>query len=204
MERPMKIFIAMLPYILILLFLIMFQREILTFDLNLFFLINGISNSFLDYFLIFLTLFGSSFFWIIMILLLSKKNKEISIKLFYVFVIDSILLVFLKFFFFRPRPYELFPSLKISIPEVDIGTSFPSGHSERAFSGAVIIGSYYPKFRLLLALVAFLVGVSRIYLGFHYPLDVLYGCMNGIIIGCTVLSWPTKKVEKFFKRLLKH
>ena len=75
-------------------------------------------------------------------------------------------------------------------------SSFPSGHTAYAFAGATILGNRYPKLRIPLYLVAGLVGVSRVYLGRHYPTDVIGGAIVGTVAGtlvwryrATVLRW---------------
>ncbi len=60
-------------------------------------------------------------------------------------------------------------------------SSFPSGHVAGAFSVSYVIGNKYPKLKLPCHLVAALIAVSRVYLGRHWPSDVLAGA----IIGCS-------------------
>jgi undecaprenyl-diphosphatase len=84
----------------------------------------------------------------------------------------------------RPRP-------SASVPAADPlmgagGWSFPSGHAATAFAGAVALAYLWrrgaPFFFLLAAAIAF----SRVYVGVHYPGDVLAGGALGILVG---LAW---------------
>ena len=172
------------------------------FDHNLFFVINSISNPFLDSFFVLITYVGSSVFWILMIALFwIKKQRKVSIYLIFAFIIDSISLVFLKWLFFRPRPYESFSNLKILSFEIEASPSFPSGHTERAFSGATVLSSIYKKFRIPFFILALLVGLSRIYIGMHYPIDTLVGMINGILFGLITLTFPIKTLQKKLEKI---
>ncbi len=64
--------------------------------------------------------------------------------------------------------------------------SFPSGHSASAFGGAYLLSRYYPKRAPLFYAIAALVGFSRIYVGAHYPGDVLSGSGLGILFAAVL------------------
>ncbi len=103
----------------------------------------------------------------------------------------QILCVLLKRYFSRPRP-TLVPGLA----RVHL-SSFPSGHSMLAVVAYLTLGAILaesvPRVRLKLYILsvamalAFLVGMSRIYLGVHYPTDVLAGWCAGL--SWAVLCW---------------
>jgi undecaprenyl-diphosphatase len=64
--------------------------------------------------------------------------------------------------------------------------SFPSGHSTVSFTLATIASYQYPKLRIPIYLMAMGTGFSRIYLGRHYPSDVLAGAIIGVLIGIQI------------------
>lgn len=67
--------------------------------------------------------------------------------------------------------------------------SFPSGHTAGAFLMATVAGAYFPVLAPLFFTWAALVGFSRIYVGVHYPTDVLAGVMVGIFCGSIGMSF---------------
>ena len=64
--------------------------------------------------------------------------------------------------------------------------SFPSNHAVNSASIAAAVGTFYPKTLIILAPMAALVGLSRVAVGVHYPLDVAAGELLGIIIGVSM------------------
>jgi undecaprenyl-diphosphatase len=81
----------------------------------------------------------------------------------------------------RLRPFINIPNLNIKKIGIDM-YSFPSGHTTAAFSLAVMIALYFPILGLITLPLAFCVGVSRMYLGVHYPTDVIVGMFIGTSI----------------------
>jgi|WetSurMetagenome_2_1015567.scaffolds.fasta_scaffold201908_2 undecaprenyl-diphosphatase len=189
--------------VLVVLFILLgfFKDQALAVDNSIFNVIAGASNPILDFFFISLTYYGSMFFWIFMAFLLwLKRDRKLSIHLAYALVIDGILSLTLKSFFQRPRPDKF--AMNFFLSESDTGSSFPSGHAEKAFSGSTILSSYY-KIRSIFYALSILTAISRVYIGAHYPLDVLFGSLIGLIVGEVVLGIPTEKVEKTVSLLAK-
>ncbi|MDI6704814.1 MAG: phosphatase PAP2 family protein [Bacillota bacterium] len=74
----------------------------------------------------------------------------------------------------RPRPYKTLENA-IALKPPSCQYSFPSGHTCAAFTMAFVLANNMPEFGLAFYLLASMVGISRMYLGFHYPTDVLAG-----------------------------
>jgi undecaprenyl-diphosphatase len=66
--------------------------------------------------------------------------------------------------------------------------SFPSGHATSATAGALVVSQIWPRARAIWWACAVLISYSRIYLGHHYPLDVLGGALLGVALAYWVLG----------------
>lgn len=85
----------------------------------------------------------------------------------------------LKSLFCRQRPYtQVAQAVLVGAPPQR--HSFPSGHAASAFAGAWVLSKHYPRWRLPFYALACLVAFCRIYLGVHYPSDVVVGGFTGI------------------------
>ncbi|MGN6378855.1 MAG: phosphatase PAP2 family protein [Gaiellales bacterium] len=82
----------------------------------------------------------------------------------------------------RARPPFADPHVHALIP-VPHDPSMPSGHAIMAFAGAVVLGALVPVLRWPLLALATGVALSRVYLGVHYPSDVIAGAALGAAIG---------------------
>ena len=166
----------------------------LHFDLSIFEWVQSIQNSVLDMFFKIYTTLGEAgilFIGIAIALIITKKFRKVG---FAMIVALAIMVVgnnlILKNIFARPRPFNLDPDqyawwfdkyIYPDIVEKPTSFSFPSGHSSSAFAAAFVAMFYNRKWGGIIAVLAFFMGFSRIYVEVHYPTDVIAGIFVGLI-----------------------
>ncbi len=100
----------------------------------------------------------------------------------------------LKEFFQRVRPCNALPDALT--PLGCNGTfSFPSNHALNNFAAATYFYRLFPNYKIVLFVTAILVSISRVYLGLHYPSDILAGAIIGSALGC-LFSYLHLMLEK--------
>jgi undecaprenyl-diphosphatase len=88
----------------------------------------------------------------------------------------------LKLIFTRDRPPVAVPNFHALITLPD-SASLPSGHAAGAMAAAVALGAFAPRWRWPAVAVAALIGLSRVWLGVHFPSDVVLGAAIGAVVG---------------------
>ena len=96
--------------------------------------------------------------------------------------------ILLKNLVARPRPYEILAWLQPLIP-LPPDFSFPSGHTSSSLAAATALSfsGLKKKWAIPLIALALLISFSRLYVGVHYPSDVLAGLLLGLF--CGYLAW---------------
>ena len=148
--------------------------------------LQSFSNPFLDNFFIFISLFGSIYFAIIVLsYLYTFNNKENAFKFFIGFICSVLFVTTIKIAINRLRPYEKFPFDIRLIGKPETSASFPSGHSQTAgYIYTYLLINVFKKIwpKIIFGLIFALVIISRMYLGVHYLSDILVGSMIGICL----------------------
>ena len=170
-------------------------------DTTVFYAINHLPHGwYLDGFFGMLSGLGDSgFIWFVIGIWLIVREEKRDKHFFLPLAIAGILSWFFSEVLFksivaRIRPSNILESvISVGFPN---GYSFPSSHATLAFALAVVLSYKEPKLKKLFFSLAILIAFSRIYLGYHFPGDVLAGAVLGFAIGQGVLFW----YRKFKKR----
>ncbi len=99
-----------------------------------------------------------------------------------------------RYFFPRARPFIILEEVNLLLPYKE-SFSFPSGHTAFVFAIATIIYFKNKKVGKFFYLLSFLVGLSRIIVGAHWPLDIFAGALLGIASGI-IISEGIKTVKR--------
>lgn len=124
-----------------------------------------------------------------------KATQQKAIVMLEAQVANAVITQGLKYIINRKRPSEKYPDF---IPVVYEKTpSFPSGHTSGAFANATSLSLAFRKWYVVVPAYSWaaLMGYSRMYLGVHYPSDVLAGAVLG-----SGTAWLTYKVNKHWQQ----
>lgn len=140
---------------------------------------------YLQYFL------GIVFLWLLFCSRYPQKKK-------YVFLFTVLLSILvacfgiaaiIHYFYHHPRPFLVYPVNQIISAS---GSSFPSGHATFFFALAVVVFLYNKKIGGWFLAAALLISLARVYVGVHYPADILAGALIGIFTGWVVWAVARK------------
>lgn len=144
-----------------------------------------IKCDFLDFLFPIITRLGNAgIIWILasVILLFFRKHRKVGITMIVGLILGFIIgNLFLKNIVGRLRPFEVVDGINLLI-NAPTDSSFPSGHTLASVTSACIIFQNYKKIGIFFIVLASLIAFSRLYLYVHFPSDVLFGAILGVII----------------------
>lgn len=114
------------------------------------------------------------------------EDRSFLIVALFAFGVERLLYFVLKNGLKRDRPQEAIGIKSFIIPSDKF--SFPSGHTSGAFLMATLITYYHPAFGLPVYMWSTSVGLSRIFLGVHFPTDILVGMLMGFSVAYLAIN----------------
>ena len=192
-------------------------EEILKLDSKLFLYLNNLGTSKFDIFWISLSKIEANILMYLFLILLFFYIQKIRPKLIYIFYFIFVIALMItitdqganifKDSFKRLRPCyneSIIDSLRLVKENCGGKYGFFSAHASNSFSLAIFFGLLFInriRYIIMITIVyASLISYSRIYLGVHYPIDIIFGGFFGIFVGFVMYSFVYLKFLKFFDK----
>ena len=190
-------------------------EEILKLDSKLFLFLNNLGTTKFDAFWLSLSKIESNILMYLFLIFLFFHIKKLRPKFLYIFYLLFVIALmititdqganFFKDSFQRLRPCyneSISDSLRLVKENCGGKYGFFSAHASNSFSLAIFFGLLFKnriRYMIIITIVyASLISYSRIYLGVHFPIDIIVGSSFGIFVGFFIYSFVYLKFLKFF------
>ena len=174
-------------------------------DVTVFYFINNtLANLVTDSFMKFITdsknwIIFYVIMWFYLVIKGGRKGIVAGILILICILCSDQLSNLLKDLFQRIRPCHVLPHVNLLVGCTD-SYALPSSHAVNNYAAATLFSYFYSNLKFVLFTGAFLVAISRIFCGVHYPFDMLTGIVVGITVGLIIIIlW--KLVDNRFKIL---
>ena len=192
-------------------------EEILKLDSKLFLYLNNLGTSKFDIFWISLSKIEANilmYLFLILLFFYIQKIRPKLIYIFYFFIVIALMITItdqganiFKDSIQRLRPCyneSIIDSMRLVKENCGGKYGFFSAHASNSFSLAIFFGLLFInriRYIIMITVVyASLISYSRIYLGVHYPIDIIFGGFFGIFVGFVMYSFVYLKFLKFFDK----
>jgi len=167
------------------------------------FLNKGISNPLFDLIMPiitskdFLTVIGVILIFYLLIFAGKRGKIAFLVLLFSAGISDLICAQIIKPWIGRVRPSHEFIEYINLLVSKGGKWSFPSNHAANSFAFATVLSYFFERKKYILFLSASIIAYSRVYVGVHYPLDIIFGALTGYMLSWIVLSiWVILKMRE--------
>ncbi|MCX7879954.1 MAG: phosphatase PAP2 family protein [Ignavibacteria bacterium] len=176
-------------------------------DVSIFYFINKtIANTFFDKLFVLITTQENWYLTYIFLIYFLWTRHRLKGKAFVLILVltitvsDQLSSQVIKEIFERIRPCHSLEDVRLLV-HCGAGKSFPSSHSVNNFAFATLMSSFFTRYKLHFFIIASLIAISRVYVGVHYPADVLFGAFLGLAIGYVfVLIFKNLTNLEFYKK----
>lgn len=169
-----------------------------TMNLSLFYFLNNIGVAYpaLDSLFVFLANnFGYLLIFVLLFYILEHDDKKRALRelaiMLAVAVFAWLVAHVIKYFYYMPRPFVALQNMHQLLP-YEADSSFPSGHATFYSALALAMYSYHKRIAIVLALGALIIGIARIIVGVHFPVDILAGFILGPLVAYAVYFFLNK------------
>ncbi len=156
--------------------------------------VQSFRHPFLDALFLAATFLGEEeFFLIFLPFIYWCLNKQVGVGLFYISLFSHYLNSVVKMAFGLPRPSDP----RLVLLRTETSPSFPSGHAQSAVVnwGYLVTRFHHKVFRIVAVVLILLIAFSRIYVGVHFPQDVVGGLLIGLLL-LVAYNWVIGTIEK--------
>lgn len=165
-------------------------KNLINWDTKLFYAVNNLTHhsAFLDRLAAAANKYSLVLFGLILVWYFFKNRRAFWTAFWSAFLARGVFTILIRYFFPRTRPFVLLENVNRLVPQDPKEASLPSGHTATFFAIALAVYLYDKRAGSVLFILALLLSVNRIFVGVHYPLDIVAG-----IIVAAVSVWIVRK-----------